>query len=77
MKEELLQAPYIDELKDLYSAETQLVKALPKMASAATAPKLRAGFNRHLKQTKQHVVRLEKIFKSMKEGPHGKHCSGM
>ena len=77
MKKNLLQGLYVDELKDLYSAETQLVKALPKMAGAATAPKLRAGFNKHLKQTKQHVARLEKIFKSMKEGPHGKHCSGM
>jgi ferritin-like metal-binding protein YciE len=58
VKKNLLQALYVDELKDLYSAETQLVKALPKMAGAATAPKLRAGFNKHLKQTKQHVVRL-------------------
>jgi ferritin-like metal-binding protein YciE len=77
VKENLLQKLYIDELKDLYSAENQLVKALPKMASASTAPKLRAGFNNHLKQTKQHVARLERIFKAMKEGPHGKHCSGM
>jgi ferritin-like metal-binding protein YciE len=77
VKENLLQKLYIDELKDLYSAENQLLKALPKMAGASTAPKLRAGFDKHLKQTKQHVARLEKIFKSMKEGPHGKHCSGM
>jgi ferritin-like metal-binding protein YciE len=77
MKKNLLQKLYADELKDLYSAENQLVKALPKMASAATAPKLRSGFNKHLKQTKQHVARLEKIFKKMKEGPNGKHCSGM
>jgi ferritin-like metal-binding protein YciE len=77
MKENLLQKLYVDELKDLYSAESQLVKALPKMANAATSPKLRAGFKKHLKQTKQHVARLEKIFKTMEEGPHGKHCTGM
>ncbi|MEY2414182.1 MAG: hypothetical protein QOD84_2788 [Acidobacteriaceae bacterium] len=68
---------YVDELKDLYSAENQLVKALPELAKAATARKLKMGFTTHLKQTKQHVARLEKIFKGMKEGPHGKHCSGM
>ena len=67
----------VDELKDLYSAENQLVKALPKMAQAATAPKLKAGFKKHLNQTKEHVRRLERIFKDMEEGPHGKHCNGM
>jgi ferritin-like metal-binding protein YciE len=77
MKENLLQKLYVDELKDLYSAESQLVKALPKMASAATSPKLSAGFKKHLKQTKRHVARLNTIFKTMKEGPHGKHCTGM
>jgi ferritin-like metal-binding protein YciE len=76
MKENLLKKLYVDELKDLYSAENQLIKALPEMAKAATARKLKAGFEAHLKQTKQHVARLEKIFKGMKEGPHGKHCSG-
>jgi len=77
MKESLLRKLYVDELKDLYSAENQLIGALPKMAKAATSRKLKAGFEGHLKQTKQHVARLEKIFKGMKEGPHGKHCSGM
>lgn len=77
MKENLLRKLYIDELKDLYSAEHQLIKALPEMAKAATARKLKAGFESHLRQTKQHVARLERIFKGMKEGPHGKHCSGM
>ena len=47
------------------------------MAKAATSKKLKAGFQAHLKQTRQHVARLETIFKGMKEGPHGKHCSGM
>jgi ferritin-like metal-binding protein YciE len=77
VKENLLRKLYVDELKDLYSAENQLVQALPEMAEAATARKLKMGFTAHFKQTKQHVARLERIFKGMKEGPHGKHCSGM
>jgi ferritin-like metal-binding protein YciE len=77
MKENLLRKLYVDELKDLYSAENQLIKALPKMAKAATSRRLKAGFEGHLRQTKQHVARLETIFRGMKEGPHGKHCSGM
>lgn len=77
MKENLLRKLYVDELKDLYSAEHQLIGALPKMAGAAASRKLKAGFQAHLKQTRQHVARLEKIFRGMKEGPHGKHCSGM
>jgi len=77
MKENLLRKLYVDELKDLYSAENQLLKALPEMAKAATGRKLKSGFTSHLKQTKQHVARLDKIFRGMKEGPHGKHCSGM
>jgi ferritin-like metal-binding protein YciE len=68
---------YIDELKDLYSAETQLVKALPKMAKAATSPDLQEGFESHLKQTKGHVERLETIFKQLGESPKGKTCKGM
>jgi ferritin-like metal-binding protein YciE len=77
MEESLLKKLYVDELKDLYSAENQLTKALPKMAKAATSPALKAGFNAHLKQTREHVARLETIFKGMKEGPRGKHCNGM
>jgi ferritin-like metal-binding protein YciE len=77
MNEIFLRKLYVDELKDLYSAENQLIKALPEMAKAASARKLKAGFESHLRQTKQHVARLEKIFKGMKEGPHGKHCAGM
>lgn len=77
MKESALRELYVNELKDLYSAENQLLKALPKMASAATAPKLKAGFKKHLNQTKEHVRRLEQIFKGMEEGPNGKHCNGM
>lgn len=77
MKQNALRELYVNELKDLYSAEIQLVKALPKMAQAASAPKLKAGFKKHLNQTKEHVRRLERIFKGMDEGPHGKHCNGM
>jgi ferritin-like metal-binding protein YciE len=68
---------YIEELKDLYSAENQLVKALPKMAKASTSEDLREGFEEHLEQTKEHVARLEKIFKSIGESPKGKKCKGM
>ena len=77
MKESALKELYVDELKDLYSAESQLVKALPKMAKAATSPELKAGFEGHLKQTNDHVARLEKIFKALGESPKGKHCKGM
>jgi ferritin-like metal-binding protein YciE len=68
---------YIDELKDIYSAETQLVKALPKMAKAAASDELRSGFEEHLEQTKGHVARLEQIFQALEEKPTGKKCMGM
>jgi ferritin-like metal-binding protein YciE len=68
---------YVDELKDLYSAENQLVKALPKMAKAASSDELRQGFENHLQQTKGHVERLERIFRSLEESPKGKKCVGM
>src|SRR6202790_104064 len=68
---------YVEELKDLYSAESQMVKALPKMAKAATSEELRAGFEEHLEQTKGHVSRLEEIFKALGESPKGKKCKGM
>jgi ferritin-like metal-binding protein YciE len=68
---------YIDELKDLYSAENQLVKALPKMAKAASSDELRQGFEEHLEQTKEHVARLEQIFETLDESPKGKKCMGM
>jgi ferritin-like metal-binding protein YciE len=68
---------YIEELRDLYSAETQLVKALPKMANAASSKDLRAGFEEHLGQTKEHVARLEEILKALGESAKGKKCKGM
>jgi len=67
----------IDELKDLYNAESQLVKALPKMAKSASWDQLRQGFEEHLEQTKEHVQRLEKIFQELEETPKGKKCMGM
>ncbi len=65
MKENRLKHLYIEELKDLFSAENQLLKALPKMAKASTSEDLRAGFEEHLEQTKEHGARLEKIFKAL------------
>ena len=77
MQNETLKKLYVGELKDLFSAESQLVKALPKMAKAASSGELRAGFENHLEQTKVHVQRLEEIFKSLNESPTGKKCVGM
>jgi ferritin-like metal-binding protein YciE len=77
VKMNALKKLYVDELKDLYSAETQLVKALPKMAKAAESPELQAGFEEHLEQTREHVARLETICKELGESPKGKACNGM
>ena len=77
MPDQGLKELYIDELKDLYNAENQLVKALPKMAKAASSDELRQGFEEHLEQTKGHVQRLEKIFQALGESPKGKTCKGM
>ena len=68
---------YIEELKDLYSAEQQLIKALPKMAKAATAKSLKNGFEKHLKETRGHVKRLEQVFKGLKVSPGSKKCKAM
>jgi ferritin-like metal-binding protein YciE len=67
----------IAELKDLYSAESQIVKALPKMAKAAFSEELRRGFLEHLEQTKGHVERLEDIFEELGGSPKGKKCKGV
>ena len=69
-----LREVFVDQLKDLYSAETQITKALPKMARAATTPDLKKGFELHLEQTKGHVARLEEICASLKGKPTGKKC---
>src|SRR6188474_3520405 len=68
---------YTDMLKDLYSAEKQLVKALPKMAKNAQSPDLQKAFQEHLKQTEGHVERIERIFSDMDGSPRGKKCVGM
>lgn len=67
----------MDELKDLYSAENQLLKALPKMAKGATHPDLKAAFTEHLEVTHGQVARLEKIFKTLDASPKGKKCAAM
>jgi ferritin-like metal-binding protein YciE len=77
MEHQALKELYIDELKDIYNAENQLVKALPKMAKAANSEELRTGFEQHLEQTRGHVQRLEQIFKELGEKPSGKKCKGM
>jgi ferritin-like metal-binding protein YciE len=77
MELETLKDLYIHELKDLFSAENQLIKALPKMARAATHPQLSKGFTDHLAQTKEHAARLEKILKSHDESTRGPKCKGM
>lgn len=66
-----------DELKDIYSAETQLLKALPTMAKAAESKDLRAAFEKHLEQTRHHVQRIEEICSDLKIAPRGKTCKGM
>jgi len=77
MEMESLRELYVDKLKDLYSAENQIIKALPKMIKAASSPKLKAGFEQHLQQTRNQVERLEKIFEELDESPKGKKCKGM
>ncbi len=77
MPKDSLRELYIDELKDLYSAETQMVKALPKLAKASSNPQLRHAFEEHLRQTSDQVTRLEQIFESLDEKPTGKKCLGM
>ena len=67
----------LEELRDLYNAEQQLVDALPKMADAAKAPDLKSAFNHHLEQTKQHASRLERVFAGIKEKPSGETCEAM
>lgn len=68
---------YVDELKDLYSAEKQILKALPKMIRAATHTKLKRAFAAHEKQTRQHVKRIERVCKELGKSPKGKKCVGM
>jgi ferritin-like metal-binding protein YciE len=77
MKIKSLQELLVDELRDLYNAENQLVKALPKMAKAATSPELKTCFEEHLEQTKGHVDRLERVFEELGTRAKGKTCEAM
>ena len=77
MKLDTLQKLYTDELRDLYNAENQLLKALPKMAKAASSEELKEAFEKHLEQTKGHVERLEQVFEELGEKPKGKTCRAM
>ena len=68
---------FLDELRDAYDAEKQLTKALPKLAKSATAGDLRHAFEAHLKETRGHVDKLERVFASLDEKVRGKHCDGI
>src|SRR4026208_670873 len=72
-----LHEAFIEELRDSYDAENQLLQALPKLAKAAASTDLRAAFETHLEQTRGHVERLEQVFESLDEKPRGKHCEGI
>jgi ferritin-like metal-binding protein YciE len=77
MKLDTLQKLYTEELRDLYNAENQLLKALPKMAKAVSSEELKGAFEKHLEQTKSHVERLEQVFEELDEKPKGKTCRAM
>lgn len=78
MKLETLQQLFVDELQDLYSVETQLIEALPKMAEEAKSPQLRQAFQTHLQQTQQQKARLDRIFDQLpKIDRDDKTCKGM
>ena len=77
MKLDTLKTLYTNELRDLYNAEGQLLKALPKMAKAASSDELKDAFEKHLEQTKSHVERLEEVFEDIGEKPKGKTCRAM
>jgi len=77
MELDTLKDLYIGEIKDLYSAEKMLVKALPKMAKAAKDTQLQQAFRTHLKETGEHAARLEQICKDLGVSPRGKKCVGM
>src|SRR4051794_17667373 len=68
---------FLDELRDTFDAEKQLTKALPKLAKAASSPKLRQAFESHLEETQGHVERLEQVFEGLDERARGKHCDGI
>ena len=77
MNLETLKELYVEELRDLYNAENQLIKALPKMAKGASSDELKEAFEKHLEQTKGHVQRLEEVFEELGEKIKGKTCQAM
>jgi ferritin-like metal-binding protein YciE len=77
MNLETLKELYVNELRDLYNAENQLIKALPKMAKGASSDELKEAFEKHLEQTKGHVQRLEEVFQQLGEKTKGKTCQAM
>jgi ferritin-like metal-binding protein YciE len=72
-----LREALVEEIKDIYNAEKQIVKALPKMVKGATSDELRDAFESHLDETENQVTRLERVFELLDEKPRGKHCAGM
>ncbi len=68
---------YVEELRDLYDAEQQILEALPRMMTAATNLELKEGFRDHIRETQDQVRRLEEIFEDLGESPSGAHCKGM
>jgi ferritin-like metal-binding protein YciE len=77
MKQKTMEGLFVEELKDIYDGEKQMIKALPKMAEAASSTALRAAFEEHLEQTKRQAERLEQIFAQRNEKPERKKCTGM
>jgi ferritin-like metal-binding protein YciE len=77
MSVETIEELFVDELKDLYSAEKQITKSLPKLAKAATAPELKDAFESHLQETLGQIERLDRIFEILGKSPRGKVCNGM
>ena len=77
MEMDSLRKLYVDELKDLYSAEKQILQALPRMAKKAKNEQLKKGFEMHLEETRMQVERLDQIFELLGKSPRGKKCKGM
>jgi len=77
MRLESMQDVFVEQLRDVLSAEKQLTKALPKMAKAARSPRLKAAFDSHLRETEEHIDRLERVFGTVGKKPVSKHCAGM
>jgi ferritin-like metal-binding protein YciE len=77
MSVDTIEKLFVEELKDLYSAENQITKALPKMAKAAKSNELRSAFEHHLKETEGQIQRLDQVFEILGASPKGKTCDGM